>query len=117
MKRYIRASSLTDEFMKYHESYGYNSNIKPGTLDKVYDILDKYGNDTEPVDEVFDRATPEDQQKMLDLLRPTSRDGAHEIYQAAFSGDTKGTDYGQGVIDMFNQLVEDGYIDEREWYR
>ena len=114
MKQYITASSLTDEFLKYYVSLD-DIGQDAYKLNKVYEILDKYGDDTEPVDKVFVRATPEDQKKMVDIIRPIIRDGSHEIYEDAVSGSTKGTIYGQGVIDTFNQLLEDGYLDESEW--
>lgn len=69
LRQDVLASTKVDEFMRYHEdpdNYGINS----GSFDRMYSILDKYGDASEDVDVVFRRATEEDQDRMIDLIRP-----------------------------------------------
>ena len=62
-------NSLVDIFMQYHEdSSNYHNN--PEGYDSVYAILDKYGSEDEDVDEVFLRASEDEQKEMIDLIRP-----------------------------------------------
>lgn len=68
------ADSLTrtygvDDFLKWHDD-ATNYQYQQDNFEQMYAILDKYGSEDEAVDEVFKRATPEDQKKMLDLIRP-----------------------------------------------
>lgn len=65
----VTASSLLDEFMKYHEDLGNYENNTDG-FDKMYDILSKYGTENEPVDKVFIRAPEDDQKRMIELIKP-----------------------------------------------
>lgn len=65
----ITASSLVDEFMKYHEDPGNYENNTDG-FDEMYDILSKYGTENEPVDKVFIRAPEDDQKRMIELIKP-----------------------------------------------
>lgn len=73
MKKYVKSSSdpnsLVDEFMRYHEDLANYENNRVG-FDKMYDILSKYGNENESVDEVFVRAPETDQRRMVNLIRP-----------------------------------------------
>lgn len=67
----VMGSSMTQEFMKYHDSAeNYHSN-KDG-FNQMYTILDQYGSDDEDVDVVFDRATEEDKKRMLELIKPVT---------------------------------------------
>ena len=68
MKRYIRSTSDVDTFMKFHEDLD-NYRNKPEVFDEIYEILDKYGDESEDVDVVFKRATPEDQRKLMALIQ------------------------------------------------
>ena len=62
--------SILQEFMRYHEDYN-NYRRNPSAFDEVYEILDKYDPDlNKDVGDVFVKATPEDQQLMIDLIRP-----------------------------------------------
>lgn len=68
------ADSLTrtygvDDFLKWHDD-ATNYQYQQDNFEQMYAILDKYVSEDEAVDEVFKRATPEDQKKMLDLIRP-----------------------------------------------
>ena len=65
----VTASSLLDEFMKYHEDPGNYENNTDG-FDEMYDILSKYGTENEPVDKVFIRAPEDDQKRMIELIKP-----------------------------------------------
>lgn len=65
----IQTSTLVEEFMKYHEDGDNYRNNEIG-FDQMYEILDQYGDASEDVNVVFDRASEEDKQKMIDLIRP-----------------------------------------------
>ena len=69
MRCYVSASSLLDEFMKYHEDLNNYENNRSG-FDKMYEILDKYGTENEDVDTVFVRAPYQDQKRMIELIKP-----------------------------------------------
>lgn len=113
MKKYIKAS-LIEEFLKYHDDENNYSRNRDG-FDKMYAILEKYddsnGNDT--VDVAFRKATPADQQKMVDLIRPEKRPGqkgyAQELYYKALEGEFDKS-YNDGIIDAIEALFEEGWI-------
>ena len=65
----ITASSLVDEFMKYHEDVDNQYNNEYG-FQEMYKILEKYGHENEPVDKVFVRAPEDDQKRMIELIKP-----------------------------------------------
>ena len=65
----ITASSLVDEFMKYHEDADNQYNNEYG-FREMYKILEKYGHENEPVDKVFVRAPEDDQKRMIELIKP-----------------------------------------------
>ena len=69
IKKPVPASSMTDEFLRYHGDADNYRNNEAG-FNKMYTILDKYGSDDEDVDVLFERATDEDKKKMLDLIKP-----------------------------------------------
>lgn len=62
--------SNTREFMSYHEN-PHQYNIPLDMFNVIYEILDKYG-DEDDVEILFRRASEEDQQKILSLLRHQS---------------------------------------------
>lgn len=68
MKRYIRSTSDIDTFMEFHEDPN-NYHNNPEIFDEIYEILEKYGDESEDVDVVFKRATPEDQRKIMALIQ------------------------------------------------
>lgn len=119
MKRQIKASSLTDLFLQYHENAENYNNNRAG-FDKMYSILDKYdtSNGNDSVDVVFEKATPEDQERMIELIRPKAsvpgQDGyALRMYYEAMSGDwSDDRSYNEGIVDAFEALFEEGIIDE-----
>lgn len=128
MKRVIKASKV-DEFLKYHEDKN-NYHDNPDGFDKMYRILDKYGDENETVDVIFERATPEDQDKMIALIKPTRiKSGdegyARKLYYGALEGKfPKGMEYDEnnynksymaGVIDAIDALFAEGWIDEEEF--
>ena len=69
IKKPVLANSMTDEFLRYHEDANNYRNNEAG-FNKMYTILDKYGSDDEDVDVLFERATDEDKEKMLSLIKP-----------------------------------------------
>lgn len=117
MKRYIRshAFALVDEFMKYHEDFD-NYHRNPSGFDNMYKILSKYGSEDEDVDEVFNRASKEDQLKMIELIKPCPKFGqdgyAKFLYNQALDGAVTNAsrDYCKGVVDMMKALLAEGYI-------
>ena len=117
MRRTIRASKL-DTFLKYHDDESnYHSN--PNGFSRMYDILDKYdkSNGINPVSVAFLKATPEDQDRMIELIAPGLRVGEPgycvKLYYDALEGDAYDNKYAnQAVIDVFEALFEEGIIDE-----
>ena len=69
IKKPVLASSMTDEFLRYHEDADNYRNNEAG-FNKMYTILDKYGTEDEDVDELFERATEADQIRMINLIKP-----------------------------------------------
>lgn len=116
MKRYIKASKVS-EFLKYYEDAD-NYSRNPDGFDKMYDILSKYGDENETVDVVFERATPEDQDKMIELIKPELKFGqdgyARKLYHDALEGNvTNGNaEYCQGIVDTIEALMAEGWVDE-----
>ena len=107
-----------DEFMKYHEDQNNWASNEDG-FNKMYDILDKYGTEDETVDIVFQRASEADQDRMLDLIRPQLELGqkgyAKRLYQEAVHNSRYHDMYNFGVIDAFEALSEEGYINIKDF--
>ena len=63
------SDELLELFLKYHED---NDNYidNKEAFDRMYKILDKYGDEDEDVNKVFVRAPYEDQVKMVNLITP-----------------------------------------------
>lgn len=116
MKKVIRASRV-EEFMRYHEDQN-NPNIDNGNFDEMYEILEQYGDENEDVDVVFNRATPEDQDKMIALIKPRPKFGSKEyarnMYYDALECNIEnaGPDYCRGVVDAIEALFAGGWLDE-----
>lgn len=119
MKKVIRASRV-EEFMRYHEDPDNYASNNDG-FDKMYDILNQYGSDEEDVDIVFKRATPEDQKKMIELIKPKAKYGskqyARNMYYDALEGsiENASSDYCRGVKDAIEALFAGGWLDEYEF--
>lgn len=116
MKRYVKAESLVDEFLEYHEDpNAYHAN--PEGFDKMYEILSKYGDESENVDVVFQRAPLKDQRKMIQLIRydKPRRVGesgyCKQLYNKALMGEAGDTwDYCNGISDAFQALFQEGLL-------
>jgi len=112
MKKYIKASKA-DTFLKYHDDADNYYNNEDG-FNKMYEILNQYGDSNEDVDVVFRRATPEDQDKMLALITPNKKVGqsgyAKKLYRDAVDGNLEDWQYAQGVVDAFEALFREGYV-------
>lgn len=67
------SDELLELFLKYHED---NDNYidNPEAFDRMYKILDKYGDEDEDVNKIFVRAPYEDQVKMVNLITPSNSD-------------------------------------------
>ena len=123
MKRIIKAESLVDTFLRYHDDENNWASNRNG-FDKMYEILEKYddsnGNDT--VDVAFRKASPEDQERMVALITPAPRHPGERGYAKLFynkviSGDYEDVsyDYIDGVQDFFTALVREGYINAADF--
>lgn len=126
MKRAIKASKV-DEFLKYHEDpLNYDKN--PEGFDKMYEILDKYGNENEDVGDVFERASAEDQDRMINLIKPKilslkDKEYAKKLYQGALNGrlpdelgyDEYSGEYLNGIKDTIDILFEGGWLNESDF--
>ena len=69
IKNDVSASSLVDEFLKYHEDENNHYNNEDG-FREMYKILNKYGDENESVDKVFVRAPEAEQKRMIKLIKP-----------------------------------------------
>ena len=123
MKKYIRASKL-DTFLRYHDDDN-NYQNNPEGFHKMYEILRKYETPDEEdeeeedtVDVPFLAATPEDQDRMIALIKPKFRAGekgyAQSMYYSALDCDIENADasYCQGVTDAIEALFAEGWVDE-----
>lgn len=114
------SSSLVKEFMRYHDDPD-NYPRNPNGFDKMYDILNQYGDEDEDVDVVFKRAPLDIQRKMLDLIKPavpyTTREGARKMYYDALDMDIENAskDYCDGVVDAIEALFASGWLNESEF--
>lgn len=130
MKRYIKAESLVDTFLRYHDDEGNYARNSDG-FDKMYSILEKYdtSNGNDPVDVAFLKATPEDQKKMIDLITPRPSFGTVEycrqMYHDALDlnrngslnsalGEDVSEDYCNGITDAFEALFEAGLLERSD---
>jgi len=122
MKRQINAKSLVDQFLEWHDDET-NYHQHPDDFDKMYEILNKYGNSDDTVDIPFNRATPEDQRRMCELIRPKRRPGddgyARDLYMRARNderdGDFYSKEYNEGVVDAFQALFKEGFIERSDF--
>lgn len=127
MKKYVKASKV-DLFLKYHDDENNWRNNQDG-FDKMYEILEQYddSNGNDPVDVAFEKATSEDQDRMLELITPKAKFGqpgyALRLFNYAsdprHSTDTffehLSRDYCEGVVDTIKCLLAEGYLDPTEW--
>ena len=119
MKRMVRASKL-DTFLKYHDDESNYYNNENG-FNKMYKILEKYddsnGNDT--VDIPFLKATPEDQDKMIELITPAPKFGtpgyAKVMYRTAAAKGYEDRDYNIGIVDAFDALFAEGILNRDDF--
>ncbi len=121
MKKKVFASKLST-FLKYHEDED-NYAANPDGFDKMYSILEKYDNSNgnDPVDIPFQKATPEDQDRMIALIKPGYKFGqkgyAQDMYYRALDMDIDNADpeYCKGVVDAIEALFAEGWIDENKF--
>ena len=73
LKESVGDDDLTEIFLKYHEDAD-NFRANQSGFDAMYEILSKYGDPDEYVDEVFKRAPREEQLKMVSLITPRNMD-------------------------------------------
>ena len=101
----VTASSLVDEFMKYHEDADNQYNNEYG-FREMYKILNKYGDENESVDKVFVRAPEAEQKRMIKLIKPklekpiTVSELSNKFYTLLIKEE-------KGVTGVY----EDGYLD------
>lgn len=114
MKRQVTASSMSEEFLKWHDDEN-NYHQHPEDYDKVYTILNKYGDESESVDEVFEKASYEDQREMLRLIKPKKQDAQYGTieyvisnYHAAHAHDLYEPAYADGWADAVDALIDAG---------
>jgi len=117
MRRVIKASKVQD-FMRYHNSAS-NYYKHPDDFDRVYDILDKYGDENEDVSDLFQKASELDQDLMLALIKPPKKLGERgysaSLYRKALRGDAGSSDYCDGMSDMIHALITEGLLDKNEF--
>ena len=120
MKKVIKAASLLDKFLEYHDDENNMMGNESG-FNRMYAILDKYddSNGRDTVDIPFMKATPEDQRKMVELItpgprRPGDKGYAQKLYYDALEGEY-GKEYGRGMVDAIEALMAEGWINESEF--
>ena len=103
-------------FLKYHDDEN-NWRNNESNYDKMYEILSKYGDESEDVGTVFERATPEDQDRMIELIKPGPEIGSidwfRDLYHSNVIEKVNGRQYAEGFSDALFALAELGY-DTRE---
>lgn len=119
MKKYIKAKSLVDTFLKYHDDMD-NYRSQEGNFDKAYEILDKYGDsDDYDVREAFLKANPDEQNEIVRLITPKAKYGEKGYSKVLYTnakGNTSGDImYNQGIVRPFESLAKEGYIDLSEF--
>ena len=121
MKRYIRSESLVDTFLRYHDDPNNYAHNEDG-FDQMYAILEKYddsnGNDT--VDVAFNKATREDQLKMIELINPEAKKRSKDEARAEFSEKlgrcyARRNGYDDGFMDAVDLLEELGLINTKDF--
>lgn len=128
MKKVIKAaetrtSGLLNEFLRYHED-DMNREFHPNSFKEMYEILDKYddSNREDTVDVAFLKATPEDQQRMIDLIKfdPLPEEGTvdycREMYYSALAGEWSETyKEDRAIVNVFENLFRAGLLNEEEF--
>lgn len=119
MKKYIKAKSLVDTFLDYHDDEK-NYRSQKGNFDKAYEILDKYGDsDVYDVREAFLKADPDDQNEIVRLITPKAKYGekgySKLLYTDAKENASGDIMYNEGVVRAFESLAKEGYIDLSEF--
>ena len=124
MKRYLRAADKVDLFLKYHDDSN-NYHHHPGDFDKMYEILEQYddSNGNDPVNVAFEKATPEDQDRMLALITPG--DWALKVgdpgytryiyYQALKGYAYDSREANEAFVDAIEALFAEGLLNESEF--
>ena len=123
MKRYVKSArynNKVDTFLKYHDDEN-NYHENQAGFEKMYSILEKYddsnGNNT--VDVAFMKASPEDQDRMLALIKPSARYGqpgyCRKLYDQAVNREFEDKRYNEGIIDAFEALIAEGLIDKDDF--
>lgn len=119
MKRILAASAEAERFGQLHDSGDYESNEK--IYDKIYSILDKYGDGNDPVHELYDRADEDDQQELMKLAEQIGKGNNEEVtketvkqkYKDLYSKSEKGrtSSYEDGYLDALCDLADAYGID------
>lgn len=119
MKKYIRAKSLVDIFLDYHDDMD-NYHSQEGNFEKAYEILDKYeDSDDYDIRQAFLKADPDDQNEIIRLITPKAKYGekgySKLLYTDAKENTSGNTMYNQGIVRAFESLAKEGYIDLSEF--
>lgn len=117
MKRMIRASEMSEQFLAWHDDPDNYENNRDN-FDRVYKILDKYGDESESVDEVFKKASYEDQEKMLRLIKPKQEATLGSVeyvinsYHNAHAGNLYEPEYADGWADAIDACIDAGLFSD-----
>lgn len=123
LKESIGDNDLTEIFLKYHEDAD-NFRANQSGFDAMYEILSKYGDPDEYVDEVFKRAPREEQLKMVSLITPRNMDESlKEDFSDARPAATKifnfiemGADPAAILDELLRFLPDDALVDFADYY-
>lgn len=123
LKESVEDDDLTEVFLKYHEDAD-NFRANQSGFDAMYEILSKYGDIDEYVDEVFKRAPREEQLKMVSLITPKDMDESlKEDFSDARPAATKifnfvemGADPAAILDELLRFLPDDALVDFADYY-
>ena len=119
----VEDDDLTEVFLKYHEDAD-NFRANQSGFDAMYEILSKYGDPDEYVDEVFKRAPREEQLKMVSLITPRNMDESlKEDFSDARPAATKifnfiemGADPAAILDELLRFLPDSALVDFADYY-
>lgn len=123
LKESVEDDDLTEVFLKYHEDAD-NFRANQSGFDAMYEILSKYGDPDEYVDEVFKRAPREEQLKMVSLITPKNMDESlKEDFSDARPAATKifnfiemGADPADILDELLRFLPDSALVDFADYY-
>lgn len=115
MKRVVNAASAeAEKFADLHDSGDFNG--KSHIYDQIYSILDKYGTDNDLVHDLYDRASLEDQKRLMELAKqanqtqsdvPSKSELKEKFYKLQMKSERDATSaYEDGYFDAMCDIID-----------